>query len=283
MADWRSILTTVQQDMAAQTAALSPAPSVGVGWPPITTLQQVSVKNQPVISVYDHGMAADTTRWLPLTLSTVVVPVAGITSTLNVTQINPTAPATVTIAGTPNPKNGDAVSMVVNGIGTVYVTVTGDTAATVATGLAASINANLSAYLTASATGPVITVTNASAVIEKLSSNVGAGANIQLEVRRAKRSIGIIVWAQTAIQRDQISDLIESRLAYLQAFFGYQFSDGTYGRLTFLLDVNREDDVLQDTYRRDFRIGIDYGVLYSDLMTQVLVSQETFSGNEPLP
>lgn len=279
MANWRSMLKTVSSDMGVQTATLIPVPTVAVGWPPLTTLQKVAVNNAPVISVYDHGPAVDTTRWLPLQLSTVVVPVPGITSTLNTPEISPGAHATVTIAGTPNPQNGDAVSLVVNGIGAVYVTQTNDTANTVAAGLAGVINANLSAYLTTSVSGAVVTLNNISTVVEQFTSNVGAGANIQLEVRRAKRKVGIIIWAQTADQRDQISDVIESRLAYLQAFFGYTFTDGTFGRVTFESDLNREDNILQDTYRRDFRIGIDYGVTYADQVYQVLVSQLAFTGS----
>lgn len=273
MANWRAILNTVQTDVATQLATLSPTPTVGVGWPPITTLQLVSAKNQPVVSVYDHGNAADTTRWLPLTLNLTTVPTPGITSAFNVAQINPAQEAFLTITGAPNPKNGDAISLVVNGIGTVYVTQTGDTATTVATGLAAAINADLSAYITASSAGAVVTLTNASAVVENLVSNVGASGAGQLEVRRAKRRISIVLWASTANQRDQIGDLIESRLAYLQAYFGYQFSDGTYGRVTFESDVNLEENILQDTYRRDFDLGLEYGVLYADELYTVLAGQ----------
>ncbi len=285
MSSWRNMLSAVVTDLKAVIGTQSPSYTIAVGWPPLALLQGVATAGaNSVISVYDQGPARDTTRWMPFILGNVIVPAAGITTVIANPFIGPSASTTLTITGTPSFADGDAASFILGqgllgntNAGVVYITHSADTLNTFTAGLAAAITAAFSAKVTATAVANVITITNITSGNLTLSSNVGAGATLQQEVRRAMRSVGIHVWAQTPTIRDTLGDIIEGRLATLQATFGYNFSDGTWGRVTFQSDVNIEDDILQDVYRRDFMIGIDYGVTVADQVYTVLLTQNNIT------
>lgn len=285
MSSWRNMLSAVVTDLKTVIGTQSPSYTIAVGWPPLALLQGVATAGaNSVISVYDQGPARDTTRWMPFILGNVIVPTAGITTVIANPFIGPSASTTLTITGTPSFADGDAASFILGqgllgntNAGVVYITHSADTLNTFTAGLAAAITAAFSAKVTATAVANVITITNITSGNLTLSSNVGAGATLQQEVRRAMRSVGIHVWAQTPTIRDTLGDIIEGRLATLQATFGYNFSDGTWGRVTFQSDVNIEDDILQDVYRRDFIIGIDYGVTVADQVYTVLLTQNNIT------
>lgn len=282
--NWRGILTAIGTDLTPLVAALSPVPKIGAGWPAVTALQGVAKGVGPIISVFDRGIARDTTRWIDAPIVSGAFPTIGLTTVIAQFIVGPGRSTTLTITGTPVFANGDAASFILTqsllgnvNAGIVYVVQTNDTLNTFTAGLAAAITTAFGSLVTAAAVNNVITITNNTSGIITLGSATGAGATMQQEVRRANRQVGIHVWAKTPDIRDSIGDIIEGRLSTLQRNFGYNFLDGTFGRVTFQSDVNVDDNTLQDVYRRDFFIGIDYGVTVADQVYTVLLTQNNIT------
>lgn len=148
-----------------------------------------------------------------------------------------------------------------------------DTIVTIAAALAAAINADplLSQWVSASATGPVVTVTS---LLTRgtlvLNSYVGNNGLRTTEVARRSRMMQIVVWTPTEEIRQAVGDPIETLIAGLQNNFGIQFPDGTFGRVAYGSDFYLEDDTLQDTYRRDFLFSVEYGITQQDQLYSVL-------------
>jgi hypothetical protein len=267
---WLGIMQQISADLKTIIGTQTPAVAIGIGWPPVETLQGVGQGDGNLITVFDRNPARDSTRWMPFYTGNMVVPDASITTVLGVPQVAAGHTTTLTVTGTPSFANGDAASLNVNGAGIVYITVSNDTLNSFTAALAAAINTAFTGVVTASASANVITLTNVSSLSVNLTSLTGAGGNILLEVERKARSVQVVVWANTMEQRETIAGLIESRFADLQSQFGYTFSDGTMARLTVHSDVNRDDNLLQNVYRRDFVIGLDYGVTVADKVYSVL-------------
>lgn len=270
---------------------------VGLYWPSAKALQDnVRPKNAAgatgptsMVTVYDRGLAADSTRWLPTIVGgDVTGPPPDPTMHMSVTKsenwVQQLATMTLTFAGPV--QIGDAVGIVLsqsfgqNAAGVVPIAVLGDTPTTMAAKAAAMLTADplISQWLTAVAVGPVVTLTsrlNTSPV--SIAANVGfggsdgTGAVTQLrEVGRRKRHFQIVVWSRTPDDRITVGDPIETLIANMSADFGLTFPDGTMGRLTFSGDIMHDEATLSDTMRRDFMVCVDYGINTIDTLYAVL-------------
>lgn len=279
-------VTAVTQGLISQSIDTAGKPltvEVGLYWPSAKSLQNnVRKGNAPggggpsaLVTVYDRGIAADSTRWVPQIVGQMLTP-ATMTATLSENYVQQLDTMTLTL-GDPVTV-GDALGVVLsptvfNQLAVTVTAVTGDTAATMAVKTAAALNANpaMAALMTATVVGNVITLTSLTATAYvPIQANVGNGGSQLIEIGRRKRHIQIVVWTRTPDDRVTVGDPIEAMIAQLEANFGLTFLDGTMGRVTFSGDVMHDEATLSDTMRRDFMVCVEYGINVSDALYAVL-------------
>jgi hypothetical protein len=285
MASQFQILGSVLTLVKAALDGLSPAVSykAAIGYPPVNALQGIAKgtpAGQPaLVSIYDRKISRNSTRWSPYVFAQEVVP-ATLTTAIAPERIAPGATAQITLGGTLTA--GDSVSAlaIAVGAGTGAVVVTGtedDTPTTMATALAAAINSNpsLSGLLTATASGPVVTVTNVAQVALAVGSYAGNGGSQQREIGRRDQQVQVILWAQTVEQRNAMVEALAEAIAESELNFGPSLPDGSTARLSYVSDYDLEDDTLEDVYRHDFMVGLDYPVTVTDALFAVLAPVAT--------
>ncbi len=258
MTAWRTVMDTIQQDL---TSILSGAnATVGIGWPGQAALQDIVRTGNPLVSVYDTKVAKDTSRFMGFSATAPSGPTPGTSLTLS----NPILPVdgVITITGSGTPIVNDALGISVNnGVsGATYVALATQSLATILSNFSSAINTANLGFTSTVTSDTELSLANNSTIPYFIEVNTANQQSSLFEVRREQRQIQIVVWAPDEVVRETLGVLIEQRFSYLQYYFGYAFPDGTYGRLTFLNDENIEDDMLQNVYRRDFLIGIDYGI-----------------------
>jgi hypothetical protein len=284
MASFYAIMGVLQQQIQAAlttpaivVAGLTVVPATGVGWPPLKVLQDVAragTANVP-ISIYDRKIGRNTTRWLPEVVAQTIVP-ATLTTALSRAIIPPLTATTITLGATVTP--GDAVSALLSypGKGSAAQVAVGgssDTPTTLAAALAAQINADttLNTWVTATAAGPVVTLSNImSNVTLGLQSYTGNGGTQTMEIARRERSVQITCWSRTQQIREGVVDPINNMIATDELNFGLTMPDGTVARLCYVNDFDIEDDTLEDVYRHDFMVSIEYPVTVLDQLYAVL-------------
>lgn len=279
---WNAILSQLQTATTGLVVDGCPlAVSCCIDWPTVQVIQNVA-RGGALVSVFDRGNAKNTTRWPKYTAAPLVVNPTGITTALSSSVLTGEGSVTITLGGTVNVN--DAVSAIlVDGLASsfdVARAVAGDTPSTMATKLASAINvdATASKWVTASAAGVVVTITSKLAVGLKVASNVGNTGYRLREIGRVCRDLQITVWTQREEAREAVGDTIETLLYTLQSQFGVQLADGTWARVLPTNDVNSKDTALQDVYRRDFLVDVEYGITEQDETWAVLGSNMSLSG-----
>ena len=279
-----SVMSGLQKQVANLTTGLVVGGTpitveTGIGWPAVNALQNVAraANSLALVTIYDRKVGRDTTRWLPYTTSE-ITNAAGITSAISNTSCPFLGSVVVTLSGTPNLNDG--LSFVANliqngkqGAAAIIRAAAGDTLATMATKLAAAIMAEptLSQWFRASASGAQVTVTSllaSNALI--VASYTGANGSVTTEVGRRERQFQITAWTRTELIRQAVTDPIDSYLSLAQVNFGPTLDDGTPVRLTVDNDFYLEDDTLEDVYRRDFLLRIEYPITSTDVLYAVL-------------
>lgn len=264
----------LQAQLAAAVAGLSPAPTVGIGWPEEQALlNSVAKTSNSIVSLYDPGFSRDASRFLLFRTSEAAVP-TGITSTVSAPLLKTTV--TITLGGTV--VANDAVSVVIaRGRQNLQAATASagatDTPITVAAALAAAVNASLSASVSATANGAVVTLTNVAGGIFVISSNVGNIGTRYTETARLVRDTQVDVWAGSNIQRAAVAKAVDQKLTYLDSHFGAQGgtgTDATWVRIRRLSDRFIDDDVNRGLYRWCFRTTLEYGQTYEETVYSVL-------------
>lgn len=301
MATLYSVLHAIQQQISSVTQGLiSTSPDtngvplnveVGLYWPSARALQNNVKKVDPstgnltaIITIYDRGLAADSTRWAPaivggtVTPSTVTVTINGVTI-VGISPdplIAPLGSIDLTYGGTVTPGDATAICLAdFLGDTNAIVAIAGalDTTSTMAAQAASKLTTDpiLSTWVTASAVGPVLTLQSLrSDAVLSLKVNIGNGGTYVYEVGRRKRHFQIVLWTRTPDDRITVGDPIEVLISQLQTNFGLVFSDGSWGRLLYTGDQLRDDATLSDTMRRDFMICVDYAITYQDAVYAIL-------------
>lgn len=255
----------------------------GIDWPPVKVLQNVAREASAfaAYTVYDRKVGKDTTRWAPYPVSETITP-AAITSEISGNWCGPGEEVTITLGATPNVGDGVSFCASIRGNGAngsviqssaaVAQAVEGDTAATMATKLAAAIMADslLPTWFSVGVVGAVITITSELSVAAKVASYTGNGGSRAIEVGRRLRQFQLAFWTRTEEIRQALTDPIDGYLAGLQAQFGPVLSDGTPTRIMLGTDYYLADDTLEDVYRRDFLFGIEYPITTTDALYAVL-------------
>jgi len=259
-----------------------PTVKVGIGWPPETTLHNLAQNKGQLINVYDRSHATNVTRWAPFVVNQEIVQTQ-LVSTLSGNTIPPLGSATLTLTGTI--QADDAVALVAKWVITkevgVVVIATGTvvTLNDLAAALAAAINADaeLSQVMTASSLANLVTLTSTindhTIVLATRTANQGVQ---DWEVRRIQRHMQIMGWAATPDLRDQLCDPITTLFSKLSANFGLQDPNTMqWSRVIYQGDIYVDDPVLQDLYRKDMFVDVEYGETYRDFVYPVLVAECT--------
>lgn len=280
MASQFQVLASLQQFV---TDALTPVIVLGqalqfkcaVGWPPIGALQDVAKAGPALVAIYDRKISKNSTRWAPYIIQQTITE-ATLTTAIAPNHLAAGASAVITLGGTVTP--GDAVSCVAAQFAktTVAVVAIGgaaDTPVSMATQLAGLINNDptMTGVLTAVASGFTVTVTNQSGVPLALASYAGNGGTQLREIGRRDQQVQIVLWAKTVEIRNAMSAAIEVAIAEAEIEFGPDIDDtGTQSRMTFVSDYDLEDNTLEDVYRHDFMVSMDYPVTITDMLYDVL-------------
>jgi hypothetical protein len=285
MASQFDVLTSIQALVNTALNGLSPSIPYksGIGYPPVGVLQGIAKgtpAGQPaIVSIYDRKISKNATRWNPYVVSQIVVP-ATLTTAIAPDHIAPGHTAQITLGGTMT--DGDAVSAlaIMLGANTGAVVVSGlhtDTPTTMATKLAAAINgdSSMAGMLTATASGPVVTITNVATVALAVGSYAGNGGSQVREIGRRDQQVQIIIWTQTVEQRNAMTAALADAVAESELNFGPSLPDGTVARLSYVSDYDLEDDTLEDVYRHDTMVGMDYPVTVTDALFAVLAPVAT--------
>ena len=218
------------------------------GWPIPANLDADLKLKKINISVYPTDTEKRTTKYAPEWI-TLNVPAPSVKLAASET--------TLTVSGTPAAlQNACAV---VNGIASIYPVQVGDTLSSIATGLAALINAG--EYATSS--GPVITIPAA----YSLAGRVGTVGTSILEIRRQKRNFQVTFWCPTPASRDLIASAVDNALADVDFL---TLPDGSSGRLLYERSHVGDQSEKEGLYRRDLFYSVEYATTRTRGAAQIL-------------
>ncbi len=244
------------------------------GWPTPNDLDLV-VKNfnaapsvpRTIVSIYPRpGMYRNTSRnpskWRELSRPTKTI-TAGI------------AGNAVTIGGAAPGLSGPAQNVgLIIGYGRtkrdfVYQTLTSDTLSTIATALAALVNA----ATPASAAGAVITIPNAWSI----ATRVGITGVAVRELRRQEETVDVNIWAPSPGLRDQIAGPIRTAFA---KFDFLTLADGFAARVRAAGDNWMDDPEKVGLYRRLLSFEVDYPTTESMPAAEIIVFEAQQNGGQ---
>jgi hypothetical protein len=234
-----------------------PSTRIYAGWPTPGQLDPDLAAGNAHVSVFNRESRNTTRYQLQQQDYTVAAP----TLTL---AINARA---ITVGGTVNA--GVNTAIVVGTKAYTYQTIANDTLSTIATALAALINAD---FPGTTASGAVITLPDAGPAIN--AARVGGSGTQQIEVGRVEQIFQITVWANTPANRKAIASVI------VPAIMSNRFltlADGSAARL--ILKSQRDDDVPQKEllYRRDIMATVEYAETVTNTATTVVDIVENVS------
>jgi hypothetical protein len=255
---WQGVYDLIFTAMQAQGLA----PEIGLDWPTLNTLQAVTTGAlPPTISIFDRGGIKNNTH--NVFLSPVLPPDFGTPGASLVISADslPTG-GTVTLTGSGKPLVNDCAFFVTGEAGknlmSEYIAVVDDLS-TVLTQLTAAINAN--GQCTAMLSGDVITVTNISDAFLPVRAGVVNVGGFTQEIYRQKRDIQVTLWTRTPAERERYGTILENLFAQTELNFGILLADQSWARLMIEDDMVWKDSQLQNIFRRDFIITLDYPVL----------------------
>lgn len=225
------------------------------GWPIPANLDDDIRLNKCHVSVFVTAAERNTirseARWQPasMTAPTLVLTVGD--------QV-------LTVAGTVAvPQN---VAIHVNGRPYVYAVQQGDTLATIATGLAALIAVDV---LGTASVGAAITAPSPARLDTPATG--ATGISVQ-EVRRQERVIQLTVWAPTPALRSMLLDPIDLAMANRPRI---TMPDGSVTQLRYRGSPVSDDRQVDNLYRRDLLLAVDYATVNSRTDTVILNSTAT--------
>ena len=206
------------------------------GWPISSRLDDDMAAGKSHVSVYPRPEERLTTRyqsdWQTVSITT---PTLTLSKTFN----------SVTVGGTVSvPQNA---TLIVNGNAYSYGLVSADTLTSVASALAALVNANTPA----TSTGATVSIPGAYSIVARVGTT---GTSIK-ELRRQERTFQIVIWAPTPSARDSIAKAIDTALAALNFI---TLADGTAARLIYKGSSMTDQLSKARIYRRDLMYCVEY-------------------------
>jgi hypothetical protein len=251
-----TVTQAIYPDGTAAASAVGNPCRIYRGWPVPGSLDadlKAGVVNISVFSLdQEQNVTRYTTDWLE-------IPSPPVRLTLTVAGNN------VTVAGTPSSPLNAAV--LVNQKAYVYPLQATDTPTSIATALAALINADTPA----TSLGPVITVTT----FRTLQTRIGAVGTVVQEVKRQKKFFRITLWCNSPALRDAVAAVVDPALSSLTFL---SLPDGTGGRIRY--ERTHPDDMAQKVllYRRDLVYSVEYGTTNTQKAAEVVSEIITVSG-----
>ncbi len=279
--DVDEVMTLLTTELQRAIGALSPAftaPIVfGEGYPTESfLLQQVASKGSVSITIFDRRPAANVTRWMPF-VAVEKPHSTGVTVELSGSPLAVDGEQTITLSGVVNQNDAVALTAFLRGGPSVNGGVSAiagpqDTPATLAAKLAAAINADsfLPEWMTANATGAVVTLEGTGAQPIQLAVAVGNIRFQKVENARFLRELQIIVYTNSSAARMILGKAIMGDLAQLYANFGLQDDDGEWVRVIPFGDVLNDQDAGRALYRRDILLNAEYGITAEQIAYDIL-------------
>lgn len=269
-----------------QTTAIFPVPIIADDWPPVQTIGGVSIGQLPtVISIFDRGGEKNITTAINLFYA--LPPTAGVTGAalaLNTDFLPPGGVVTLTGAGTPLVNDSFCLTLISgaggqNEVIAQYKSLGTDTLTTALTNFTAQINTldDISAVLS----GPVITITNGGPSLHRARAEVVNIGTFTQEGFRWDRDVQVTVWSRTPADRSKYGDILEQLFSQLEVNFGFLTVDQSACRVQYVDDHVWRDSQLQDIYRRDFILTINYPLLNQIPAYAIEAIPQTYS--EPIP
>ena len=254
------------------------------GWPVPDQLDKDMASGTVDVSVFPSRVEQNVTRYgldydiLPLPAPTLTV-VAGLTNTGNILLesggrfiaedgsgfIDLENVPSLTLSGTVSvPQN---IAAIVNGFGYSYAVQETDTLTSIATALAALINANTPA----TSSGPVILIPTAHSLVGR----VGVVGTAIQEVSRQKRNVVISLWCPSPDLRDNAARLFDP---VLKSTNFLTMPDGTKCRLIYVSSPVIDTIQKEACYRRDLIYSCEYGTTNSIEAPTVTIGEINISG-----
>lgn len=220
------------------------------GWPVAANLDRDMTTSPPTlnVSVYQQaGMEKNTSRYerdwsdqFPVACS-MTATVAGLT---------------ITIGGTVSV--GHFIALQIGNTSFAYAAVANDTLATIATALAALVGNGF----TASASGPVITVAQATAG-GRITARTGAPGTSFMELERTNQRFLVTCWAPSNTYRVALARVVRSALAAIDTLV---YADASCGRIVYENSNDVDRSAKQSLACRDLYYWVEYPT------TQVIAS-----------
>jgi hypothetical protein len=221
------------------------------GWPEPQALKADLAQKIAHVTVFPSANVKMTTRHMP-EWQQLTAPAPTLSSTA--------AGATITLAGTVTLPQ--AVCLIVDGQDFAYGLQAGDTLASIATALAALVNASQPA----SAAGAVVTIPSA----RRIAARVVANGTSAKEVAREQRIFTVSIWADCFDSREPLAKVITPPLA---DFTRLNMPDGTVATCEYAGSQQIDTEQMQGIYRRDINVSIDYGTIVTRTDNQVGIVQ----------
>ncbi|MFZ0270992.1 MAG: hypothetical protein WAL34_03995 [Acidobacteriaceae bacterium] len=232
------------------------------GWPIPANLDTDMAAGTVDVSIFPTRVETNATRYgkgyqaLPLPAPTLTLTASG---------------DRLTVGGTVEvPQNVAALVKTAAGtFGCSYGVQANNTLASIATGLAALINADTPA----TSSGPVITIP--AAIL--LTPRIGVVGTAVQELKRQRRNVMVSIWCPTPDLRDNAAKLLDPALAQNEFL---TMPDGTACRLIYVGSPVTDSVQKENIYRRDLIYSAEYGTTVSIAAPTVTVEEIAISGGQ---
>lgn len=261
---------------------------VGKGWPGIEVFNALGKDALKVeVCVNPTNIFQNRTRWQSHAVERNEVTTA-IVATLSGDVINPSDSVDLTLSlasGAVAVKENDAVGVPIqlghDENGASAKAAAGDSLSDLAIKLRDAINSktSLNPWVSATASGPVVTITNVTSDSSglKVQAHTGNRATDLYEVARLARGIDICTFHNSPQARRVTGEVLESVIGKWQSNFGLVDANGYSLRVWWIGDRSTDKDVQKNIYRRDFSLLIEYGVTAEEELFSVLVPVSSYN------
>ncbi|MCJ2084606.1 hypothetical protein MKK88_01165 [Methylobacterium sp. E-005] len=233
-------------------------PQVAQGWPLARDIDKAMAAGRSIVSIFAvPSSSSDAGQPFLTTDAVYVAPVHGMAATVSGSR--------VTLTGAPG--LGEYITAVVDGIGYSYLTQTGDTASSTATGLASALQA---AFPGTAASGATVQI----ATNQDFDIRIGAPATMATRIHRQRIQFRICVWSPNPADRAALSRAVD---VALKRNVTIRLEDQTQAMVVFQ-GTNLDDKYENEgAYRRDLIFNVTFDTLDTYPAFEVTVVQTPVS------
>ena len=194
----------------------------------------------------------------------------------------PAAPCTLTASSSGNvvtfggtPGAAQLASLTASNIGFSYAVQASDTLATIATALAAGINAD--GRLQATATGPAMTITTPDGTPKPATGFANSTGTAWRETRRQEQRIMISIWCPTPNLRDALGGAIDNGLSDVDFI---DAGDPTTTRFRYFGTSETDSGTNASLYRRDLNFVCEFPTIQTQTSAPMVFGVGTIEAGE---